>query len=574
VEAEKTKEELLQLLEEKELLLEEANDTINAIRAGEIDALIFNREEGHQIFTVSSADHAFRIFIQQMNEGAITLNRDGIILYCNSSFAALIGMPLEKIIGRPFSQYIDPDMQHEWVYTIVSAWTNDLKVETLLQHPDYRKVPVILSLKTLHLADGLALSIIITDLSQQKETQSLLENKNAQLEAAQKVATDLNANLEKTVEQRTETLRQTIAQKTKIAQDLRSNEEQLSRILETMAEGVLIRDLSGCLTYANPMAQKILGIWEDSELPGCYLNPDWPLLWVNGEDLPEGQNPIDQTINTGQPVYDYEIAVQPPKAERFYISVNAAPIRDDEGKVIAGIATFMDVTHRRKAIQQKDDFISVASHELRTPITSLKASLQLMDKLKDRPDAAMMPKLIAQANKSMGKMSVLIEDLLNTTKMTEGHLVLNKRRINLWNLIDDCSTEILADDSFKVSVEGDFDAEIYADGDKIEQVIVNFISNAIKYAPSSKTIRVTIEKGQDMTKVSVIDRGPGIPALKLPYIFERYYRVESDGIQYSGLGLGLYISAQIIEKHGGKIGADSIFGEGSTFWCSLPNAAV
>jgi two-component system phosphate regulon sensor histidine kinase PhoR len=569
---EKSKEELLQLLEETEFLLEEANDTIHAIKSGQVDALILNREQGHQIFTLSTADQAFRIFIEQMTEGAITLNREGVILYNNSSFANLVGMPLEKIIGRPFDLFINPEAQNDWAYTIVNAWNNDLKMESMLLHTGGVLVPVILSLKTLQLADGLAMSIILTDLSLQKETQNLLERKNEQLEEAQKVAKDLNATLENTVEQRTEALRHTVAEKTKIAQELRNNEEQLSRILETMAEGVLIRDLAGCLTYANPMAQKILGIQEDSELPGRYTNPDWELLWVNGEPLPEGQHPIEQTINTGQPVYDYEIAVQPPVGERFYISINAAPIRDDEGKVIAGIGTFMDVTHRRKAIQQKDDFISVASHELRTPITSLKASLQLMDKLKDRPGAAMMPKLIAQANKSMGKMSVLIEDLLNTTKMTEGHLQLNRTRISLWTLIDDCSTEILANDTFTVNVEGDTEAEVYADGDKIEQVIVNFISNAIKYAPHSKEIRVTIEKGTEMTKVAVIDKGPGIPALKLPYIFERYYRVESDGIQYSGLGLGLYISAQIIEKHSGKIGADSVFGEGSTFWFSLPNA--
>lgn len=572
METEKSKEELLKLLQETEFLLEEANDTINAIKSGEIDALIFNREDGHQIFTVSTADQSFRIFIEQMTEGAITLNREGIILYSNSSFATLVGTPLEKIIGKPFAQFFAEAQQNDWNYTIVSAWNNDLKVETILRTATGQLTPVILSLKTLQLSDGLSMSIILTDLTLQKETQNLLQKKNAELEEAQRIASHLNATLENTVTERTEALQQTIEEKTKIAQDLRSNEEQLSRILETMAEGVLITDLVGNLSYANPMAQKILGIEENTLEGGSYVNPNWPLLWVNGESLPDGQHPIAQTIHTGQPVYDYEIAVQPPAAERFYISINAAPIRDDAGNIIAGIGTFMDVTHRRKAIQQKDDFISVASHELRTPITSLKASLQLMDKLKDRPESAMMPKLILQANKSMIKMSVLIEDLLNATKMTEGQLHLKKRVINLWELIDDCSTEVLVTGDYKVSVEGDYDAEIVADGDKIEQVLINFISNAVKYAPNSNLIRVSIERGSQMTKVSVIDKGPGIPAAKLPYLFERFYRVDSDGKQYSGLGLGLYISSQIIEKHDGKIGADSIYGEGSTFWFTLPNA--
>lgn len=112
--------------------------------------------------------------------------------------------------------------------------------------------------------------------------------------------------------------------------------------------------------------------------------------------------------------------------------------------------------------------------------------------------------------------------------------------------------------------------KVYADAARIDQVVINFINNAIKYAPESKEIRICIEKVNNMAKVSVIDKGPGIPLEKLRHLFDRYYRADSSGSQYTGLGLGLYISSEIIKKHNGTIGVDSEVGKGSTFWFTLP----
>lgn len=558
-------------LEETEFRLEEANDTIEAIRTGAIDALVVNGEEGHQVFTLKSADHTFRIFIEQMTEGAVTLNRNGIILYSNSRFAKIAGLALEKIVGQPFKRFLQNEDIEEWERLIAIAWNNNIKGELQLSAANGSGVPVLLSLKTLELQEGLSMSIILTDLSVQKQNQRLLQDKNAELEEAQRIAKHLNATLENTVDERTRALQINIEEKTRISEELKINQERLSQILETMAEGVVIYNLEGKLTYANPMAQKILGMKQLEGPVLAYDDPEWEVLWVDGTKLPVENYPVNTAIATGQPVYDYEIAVQPPEAERFYISINAAPIRNDLGQIVAGIGTFMDVTNRRKTIQQKDDFISVASHELRTPVTALKASLQLLDRVKNRPDTGMVSKLIEQANKSMNKMSVLIEDLLNSTKMTEGQLHLKKSVLKLRELVDDCCSDIRANKNYTISLEGDLDAEVFADADKLEQVIVNFVSNAVKYAPASKEIKIRIDQNGGMTRVSVIDQGPGVPKEKLPHLFDRYYRVDSSGAQYSGLGLGLYICAQIMEKHGGKIGAESEIGKGSTFWFSLPD---
>jgi signal transduction histidine kinase len=159
---------------------------------------------------------------------------------------------------------------------------------------------------------------------------------------------------------------------------------------------------------------------------------------------------------------------------------------------------------------------------------------------------------------------------LNTNKMNEGQLHLNKTLFTIDNMVADCCHHIRVAGMYTIITEGDKELTVYADADRIDQVVINFVNNAIKYAPASKEIHISIEKIDNMAKVSVRDTGPGIPPEKVAYLFDRYYRVDSSGMQYSGLGLGLYISAEIIKKHKGQIGVDSKIGEGSTFWFTLP----
>jgi len=237
------------------------------------------------------------------------------------------------------------------------------------------------------------------------------------------------------------------------------------------------------------------------------------------------------------------------------------------------VGTATDIDDLRLLQQQKDDFMSIASHELKTPITTLKASLQLLDRMKDNPNK-MLPTLIGQANKSMEKVNTLIENLMNTNELNEGQLHLHKTSFEIAQMIADCCQHVRIVGQYTIITDGDKKLMVSADADRIDQVVVNFVNNAIKYAPGTKEIHVNIEKIKinNMAKVSVSDKGVGIPAEKLPYLFDRYYRVDSSGMQYSGLGLGLYISAEIIKRHGGQIGVDSELGKGSTFWFTLPLA--
>lgn len=250
--------------------------------------------------------------------------------------------------------------------------------------------------------------------------------------------------------------------------------------------------------------------------------------------------------------------------------VSILPIMNENQEVQLWIGTATDIHDLKMLQQHKDDFISIASHELKTPISSLTASLQLLNRMKDNPSATKMPSLIEMANKNLNKVNLLIKDLLTVTKFNNGQLHLSRSWVVLSTLIEDCCHQFEAEGIFSIIIKGDLNLKVYADALRIDQVIVNFLNNAAKYASNSKEVVITIERVKDMAKVSVTDRGQGISADKIPHLFDRYFRVDSTGSQYSGLGLGLYISGEIIGKHDGKIGADSELGKGSTFWFTLP----
>lgn len=175
-----------QLVEENERLLwqlEEATDIIHAIRTGQIDALVVKGENGHELYTLKTADQTYRVFIEKMNEGAVTLNAEGIILYCNSMFASMVNMSLSKVIGLAFQTFIAPHCVEDFKHIFERGWSQDGKYEISISSND-SLIPCQLSVTTLELDEGVSLSVIITDLTYQKEIQRLLKLNNERLETA------------------------------------------------------------------------------------------------------------------------------------------------------------------------------------------------------------------------------------------------------------------------------------------------------------------------------------------------------------------------------------------------------
>jgi PAS domain S-box-containing protein len=346
---------------------------------------------------------------------------------------------------------------------------------------------------------------------------------------------------------------------------IEESEKLFRKLLDTMPQIAWTNTTDGEITFHNQRWYDYTGLdHKKTKSLGCktVISPD-DLQMALSE-----YSAIRETHEGG------EFQIRGKRADGSYRwhLIRLTPIKNDNGEVQLWIGTATDIQELKLLQQQKDDFISIASHELKTPITSLKASLQLLDRIKDNPTNAMLPKLIVQANKSLNKVSVLMDDLLNASIANEGQLHINKKRVNLYEVIEECCPHVRTEGIYTIKTEGDTNVEVYADAARIDQVVVNFVNNAIKYAAGSKEIQIFIEKINDMAKVSIIDKGPGISPDKLLHLFDRFYRVDSSGSQYSGLGLGLYISAEIIKKHNGQIGVDSELGKGSIFWFSLPVA--
>ncbi|GGH01117.1 sensor histidine kinase [Mucilaginibacter phyllosphaerae] len=278
--------------------------------------------------------------------------------------------------------------------------------------------------------------------------------------------------------------------------------------------------------------------------------------------------------------YDQEFRTAETQSKKVkWLKFKGKAYFDDLGEAYRFVGTSLDITVQKmlddatiELLKQKDDFMSIASHELKTPITSLNASLQLLDKMKADHGTPMVTKLVAMANKSMQRVSTLIEDLLNVSKLNQGQLHLEKTIFSIDELISGCCNHVRVQGNYEIKTSGLKNLQVYADEGRIDQILVNLVNNAVKYAPLSKQIIIHVEKADAMVKISVIDKGPGIAPEMIPHLFDRYYRVDKSGTQYSGLGLGLYICAEIIKKLGGQIGVDSELGKGSSFWFTLPSA--
>ena len=156
-------------LEELRFQLQEANDAIHAIRTGQVDALVVKEERGVQLYTLKSADQTYRVFIEKMKEGAVTLNKDEIILYSNSQFASMVNKPLSKVIGLPFKNFIPEEYKDKFQELVRQGWVSDSKGELPIRNLSGELVPFLLSFTSLELDEGIALSIILTDLSLQKK---------------------------------------------------------------------------------------------------------------------------------------------------------------------------------------------------------------------------------------------------------------------------------------------------------------------------------------------------------------------------------------------------------------------
>lgn len=529
--------------------LDEANATIDAIREGQVDALVVDDQNGPRLFILKSADQTYRLFIEKMIEGAITMNKEGVILYCNRRFATMLNIPLENMIGSYFKKYIPPESKRSFEILISKGWEEESKAELTLTSG--KVIPFLVSATTLELDEGTVLSLIFTDLSIQKETEKQLREKNKELAAANQLADRLRSQLEQRVTERTK--------------ELLTSREYFRFLADNIPVIIWTAKPDGDYDYFNTQWYNYTGRTFEQSAGKGWQSVEHP------EDLPKVLNAWKQAIATGEP-FNIEVRKRGANDSYRFFMMKAAPLKDDNGKVIRWFGVSADIDDQKKDMEKKDEFISMASHELRTPVTTLKAYTEILlmeaEKSTDKHSELIM---LQKMDNQINKLTNLIGDLLDVSKSNSGQLNLEIEKIDFNQLVMEVVNMMqLTIKTHKIQLKLAKTRMVEADGKRLSQVITNLISNAVKYSPNANKIDIYTENLPNEIKLCVRDQGIGIPASEQPKLFSRFFRVSKNN--FPGLGLGLYICNEIIKRNSGRMEFISEEGKGSTFCFTLPMA--
>lgn len=355
----------------------------------------------------------------------------------------------------------------------------------------------------------------------------------------------------------------------KAKEEAEEQAHKLETILEQFPVGVLVVGPQGEILKLNSHVDKILG--KKMRMgKKAKINNDFKNAFKGASNTPMKPHewPITRALLKGENVEGEEIRLIRQDKKSIILSVNAAPIRMNK-RIIAAVSTFFDITEQKMIENRKDDFISMASHELKTPLTSITIYTRMIHKYLQGDEKAQ--SIQNKIDNQLKNLKELVNELLDATNIEKGRLTLKKKRFLVRDLAEEIADSLQGVSDHEIVLDWHTKHYIYADQERIRQVLINLVSNAINYSPPDSKLILSAKKGDGHIIVSVQDFGKGISKEDSEKIFERFYRVGEDTDKtYPGLGLGLYISSQIITMHGGKIWVKSQKGKGSTFFFSLP----
>ncbi len=337
--------------------------------------------------------------------------------------------------------------------------------------------------------------------------------------------------------------------------------------IEAANVGTWIIDEATRVFISSARVKELFGYEAGQELPF-----EAALLGVTEKHRGKIAASLEETFRTGKPYHvDFSITGLPDRKIRWIKAVGGL-YKDPEGTLTHIAGVMMDITEQKQNELRKNKFIGMVSHELRTPLSSLKAYVQILHAWARKKKDHFTVGALAKMERQVKKMGTLINGFLSLNQVESGNINLNLKDFELNKLIEAELEEIrLLNPSRTITFAPQETIEIQADPDKIEQVLINLVSNAIKYSPGEVLIEISTEIKDEMAEVRVKDEGFGIAPADMAKLFDRYFRVENKHTeQIPGFGIGLYLCSEIIRLHHGKIWGESEPGKGSVFCFQLP----
>src|SRR5690349_2552512 len=615
-------------IDELQRRLEEAEDTLRAIREGEVDALVIDSPNGEVIYTLTSADYPYRLMIDEMNEGAVSVSPDSYILYGNRNFASILGLTESKASGIPFGDFVVPHMRDQFLDDLERACEQAVKREYVLSPGGGRRVPVLLSFAKLQPQTN-SISIVVTDLTAQKT----LEEKLRQAKNG----------LESQVAERTKELRNSEARLFGILEHSAADLKAMRRLNEIGARCAKDGDdVESCLEEILDVALEITGadkgnvqlLNQDSDTLHLVTQIGFEAPFVElFESFNNGDSACGVALKSKQRVVvenvnESEIYAGKPALEAMrhadVLAVESVPLISSEGKPLGIISTHFSTAHRpseqelrlmdllarqtadyleRKRVEGereqllarehelrqtaeeanrlKDEFLAIMSHELRNPLNVILGYAELLLRMDEIKSAPHLHRMADAVKRNAVAQSKLIRDLLDLSRLRSGKLELNRETdapvASIVNAIETVRMEA-SEKGVEIKVEAPDDALfVSADPVRLEQIIWNLLNNSVKLTPRGGQIIVRLEEENenDQIVLAVSDNGQGIDSSFLPHIFEIFRQADSGTSRsQQGMGIGLAVVQQLVELHGGSVSAYSAgTGKGAMFTIRLPRSA-
>ncbi len=605
--------------------LQEAEETLRAIREGEVDALVIESPEGEMIYTLTTADYPYRLMIDEMNEGAVSVSPDSIILYSNRNFGAIIGMNETSATGVPFGDYIVPSMRDQFLDDLRQAHKHGIRREYMLGLNSGREVPVLLSFAKLQ-PETNSISIVVSDLTAQKGLEEKLRQAKNTLEEQvaerTKELRDSEARLFGILEHSAadlKAMRRLNEIGTRCAKDAHDVESCLGEILQVAieisgadkgniqlidAEGGKLR-LATQSGFEKPFLKFFAVIDDDTSVCGRAMHLQQRVMV---EDVTESESFPDPAAR--QVLVDAGVR-----------AVQSTPLISSGGALLGMINThfesprraseqelrLMDLLARQSAdylerrrvekerelllsreheLRQtaeeanrlKDEFLAIMSHELRNPLNVILGYAELLLRTEEIRNSASLKRMSEAVKRNAVAQSKLIRDLLDLSRLRSGKLELNRETVSPVASIENAIETVRNDAESKdisISVSTPDEAVfVQADPVRLEQIIWNLLNNSVKFTQNGGHISVRLKAEANHIVLTVEDNGQGFDASFLPHIFEIFRQADSGtNRSQSGMGIGLAVVQQLVELHGGSVTAYSPgAGQGATFTIRLPRS--